>query len=192
MTERDLQVLDFINLVGICRTTHIKDTFFKECSSTVLNRRTAKLSEYGEVKRFRCDLYDREYVYYTEKKPNPRILRHDLYVTDLVVALKKYGAEIISLDRNVVINNIIADGFIIIKKDNIKRAFLIEIQLSGKLNDCTDKYKDIDAIRDFAEKEGLNTLPRLLIVSNLNGDVKTRMKYIHLDCSLSSIQECFV
>lgn len=192
MTERDLELLDFINLVEICRSTHLKELFFKDCSKTVLNRRTAKLAEYGEVKRFRSDLFEREYVYYNDRKPNPRILRHDLVVTDLVVSLINEGAEILHLDRNVVIGDIISDAFIIIRKENIKRAFLIEIQLSGKLTDCIDKYKNLDHIRDFAEEHGLNNMPRLLIISNLKGDIKTKMKYLHLDCYLSNIQDCFL
>lgn len=192
MTERDLEVLDFINLVGLCRSTHLKQLFFKDCSKTVLNRRTAKLAEYGEVKRFRSDLFEREYIYYSAKKPNPRILRHDLMVTDLLVSLINEGAEILHLDRNVVIEDIIADAFIIIRKDNLKRAFLVEIQLSGKLTDCTDKYNNIDIIRDFAESKGLNTMPKLLIVSDLRGDIRTKLKYVHLDCSINCLDECFI
>lgn len=192
MTDRDLEVLDFINLVGICRSTHLKELFFKDCSKTVLNRRTAKLAEYGEVKRFRSDLFEREYIYYSDKKPNQRILRHDLVVTDLVSELISNGAEILHLDRNVVIGEVISDAFIIIRKDNLKRAFLVEVQLSGKLTDCTDKYNNLDTIREFAESNGLNTMPKLLIVSNLRGDIKTRLKYIHLDCYLNNIQDCFL
>lgn len=192
MTERDLEVLDFINLIGICRSTHLKELFFKDCSKTVLNRRTAKLAEYGEVKRFRSDLFEREYIYYSDKKPNPRILRHDLYVTDLATKLIKSNIEILTLDRNVVIGNIISDSFIVIRKDNVRRAFLVEVQLSGKLSDCTDKYKDLDIIREFAEIQGLNIMPRLLIISNLKGSIKTKMKYIKLDCDLSNIQDCFL
>lgn len=193
MTERDLEVLDFINLVTICRSTHLKQLFFKDCSKTVLNRRTAKLAEYGEVKRFRSDLFEREYVYYNDRKPNPRILRHDLVVTDLATEFIKNGSEILHLDRNVVIEDIIADAFIIIRKDNLKRAFLVEVQLSGKLADCTDKYNNIDTIRDFAESKGLNTMPKLLIVSDLRGDtIRTKLKYVHLDCYLSNIQDCFL
>ncbi len=192
MTDRDFKVLDFINLVGICRTIHLKKLFFNDCSNTVLNRRTSKLAEYGELKRFRCDIFDREYVYYNDKKPNQRILRHDLYITDLVLALLNMGVEIISLDRNVVIDNVISDAFIVTRYNNLKRSFLVEVQLSGKLSDCTDKYKNLDTIKNFMESQNLNTLPKLLVISDLKGPIKTKLKYYHINCSLDSVQECFL
>lgn len=192
MTERDLEILDFINLVGICRSSHIKQLFFKDCSKTVLNRRTAKLAEYGEVKRFRCDIFDREYVYYNDKKPNQRILRHDLYVTDLVTELLDSNVEIINLDRNVVVGDIISDAFMTLKYNNLKQHFFVEIQLSGKLSDCADKYNNLNAITEFANVKGINILPKLLIISNLKGEIKPRLKYKLLDCSLSNIDDCIL
>ena len=53
MTERDIQVLNFINLVGMCRTEHIRNLFFQGLTNTTWDRRANKLYEYKQLKRFR-------------------------------------------------------------------------------------------------------------------------------------------
>lgn len=195
MTNRDIMVLNFINLVGICRTKHIRQLYFKGLTDTVWNRRARFLEEYGELKRFRTPIFEREYIYYSNRKPNQRILRHDLYITDLVTALMDLGITDIQLERNVVIGDIISDGFIIIRyKKNgrvFKRAFFIEVQLSGKLSDCMDKYNyNIEALKEFALERDLQVMPRILLISDMNEKIRVRLQYIQLDCLLSNIEKC--
>ena len=101
MTDRDISVLNFINLVGMCRTEHIRKLFFNGLTNTTWDRRANKLVEYKELKRFRSGIYNREYVYYIENKPNERILRHDMYITELVYKLLLLGVEVLCLDRNI-------------------------------------------------------------------------------------------
>ena len=120
MTDRDISVLNFINLVGMCRTEHIRKLFFNGLTNTTWDRRANKLVEYKELKRFRSGIYNREYVYYIENKPNERILRHDMYITELVYKLLLLGVEVLYLDRNIKLGNIISDGYMIIRyKKNI-------------------------------------------------------------------------
>lgn len=191
MTERDLKVLDFINLVEICRTEHIKDLFFKDCHVNVWHRRAGKLHEYGELKRFKSPMFENGYIYYSDKKPHARLLRHDMYVTDLATQLMASGAEIVELERNVTIGDLIADAFIVYRFERngkyYKASALIEVQLSGKLSDCTLKYNDENIIRDFAESKGLKVLPKLLVISDLKGDIKCKLKHIHLNTELNNL-----
>jgi hypothetical protein len=191
MTERDLLVIDFINLIGICRTNHIKQLFFKDCHVNVWHRRAGKLEEYGELKRFRSPIFESEYVYYSDKKPHARLLRHDMYITDLVTELVDAGAEIIEFERNVCIGDLISDAFLVYRfqKDGkyYKVSALIEVQLSNKLSDCTLKYNNEDIIREFAETKGLKALPRLVIISDLKGDTKCKLKVVHLNTELNNL-----
>ena len=46
MTDRDISVLNFINLVGMCRTEHIRKLFFNGLTNTTWDRRANKLVEY--------------------------------------------------------------------------------------------------------------------------------------------------
>ena len=173
MTDRDISVLNFINLVGMCRTEHIRKLFFNGLTNTTWDRRANKLVEYKELKRFRSGVYNREYVYYIENKPNERILRHDMYITELVYKLLLLGVEVLYLDRNIKLGNIISDGYMIIryKKNNtiIKRGILIEVQLHGRLSDCVDKYTDVESIKEYVINQGMQTLPSLLVISDLTG-----------------------
>ena len=197
MTDRDICVLNFINLVGICRTEHIRKLFFNGLTNTTWDRRANKLVEYKELKRFRSGIYNREYVYYIENKPNERILRHDMYITELVYKLLLLGVEVLYLDRNIKLGNIISDGYMIIryKKNNtiIKRGILIEVQLHGRLSDCVDKYTDVESIKEYVINQGMQTLPSLLVISDLTGKIRNKiLKVINIDCSLDCVSECIL
>lgn len=197
MTDRDISVLNFINLVGMCRTEHIRKLFFNGLTNTTWDRRANKLVEYKELKRFRSGVYNREYVYYIENKPNERILRHDMYITELVYKLLLLGVEVLYLDRNIKLGNIISDGYMIIryKKNNtiIKRGILIEVQLHGRLSDCVDKYTDVESIKEYVINQGMQTLPSLLVISDLTGKIRNKiLKVINIDCSLDCVSECIL
>lgn len=197
MTDRDISVLNFINLVGMCRTEHIRKLFFNGLTNTTWDRRANKLVEYKELKRFRSGIYNREYVYYIENKPNERILRHDMYITELVYELLLLGVEVLYLDRNIKLGNIISDGYMIIryKKNNtiIKRGILIEVQLHGRLSDCVDKYTDVESIKEYVINQGMQTLPSLLVISDLTGKIRNKiLKVINIDCSLDCVSECIL
>ena len=197
MTDRDISVLNFINLVGICRTEHIRKLFFNGLTNTTWDRRANKLVEYKELKRFRSGIYNREYVYYIENKPNERILRHDMYITELVYKLLLLGVEVLYLDRNIKLGNIISDGYMIIryKKNNtiIKRGILIEVQLHGRLSDCVDKYTNVESIKEYVINQGMQTLPSLLVISDLTGKIRNKiLKVINIDCSLDCVSECIL
>ena len=197
MTDRDISVLNFINLVGMCRTEHIRKLFFNGLTNTTWDRRANKVVEYKELKRFRSGIYNREYVYYIENKPNERILRHDMYITELVYKLLLLGVEVLYLDRNIKLGNIISDGYMIIryKKNNtiIKRGILIEVQLHGRLSDCIDKYTDVESIKEYVINQGMQTLPSLLVISDLTGKIRNKiLKVINIDCSLDCVSECIL
>ena len=197
MTDRDISVLNFINLVGMCRTEHIRKLFFNGLTNTTWDRRANKLVGYKELKRFRSGVYNREYVYYIENKPNERILRHDMYITELVYKLLLLGVEVLYLDRNIKLGNIISDGYMIIryKKNNtiIKRGILIEVQLHGRLSDCVDKYTDVEPIKEYVINQGMQTLPSLLVISDLTGKIRNKiLKVINIDCSLDCVSECIL
>ena len=197
MTDRDISVLNFINLVGMCRTEHIRKLFFNGLTNTTWDRRANKLVEYKELKRFRSGIYNREYVYYIENKPNERILRHDMYITELVYKLLLLGVEVLYLDRSIKLGNIISDGYMIIryKKNNtiIKRGILIEVQLHGRLSDCVDKYTDVESIKEYVINQGMQTLPSLLVISDLTGKIRNKiLKVINIDCSLDCVSECIL
>ena len=101
------------------------------------------------------------------------------------------------LDRNIKLGNIISDGYMIIryKKNNtiIKRGILIEVQLHGRLSDCVDKYTDVESIKEYVINQGMQTLPLLLVISDLTGKIRNKiLKVINIDCSLDCVSECIL
>ena len=120
-----------------------------------------------------------------------------MYITELVYKLLLLGVEVLYLDRNIKLGNIISDGYMIIryKKNNtiIKRGILIEVQLHGRLSDCVDKYTDVESIKEYVINQGMQTLPSLLVISDLTGKIRNKiLKVINIDCSLDCVSECIL
>ena len=117
-----------------------------------------------------------------------------MYITELVYKLLLLGVEVLYVERNIQLGNVIADGYIIIRyrKDNIiiKKGILVEVQLHGRLSDCIDKYKDINPIKEYVINQGMQTIPSLLVISDLTGKVRNKiLKVMCVNCSLDCLDK---
>ena len=69
MTERDMNIINFIHEVELATTQNINDLFFKDVSKTVLSRRLNHLVNYSYLKRTRIKELNNTYMYYINNKP---------------------------------------------------------------------------------------------------------------------------
>src|SRR5699024_10153476 len=140
MEARDKKVVDFINTFELCKREHIKELFFNEVHQNICMRRLKKLAEDGHIERIKME--GNIFIYYANKKPSKRLLRHDMYITDLVVKMLKLGYEIIDFKRSFLIGNIISDCCIrYIDLEGKTKHCVVEIQLNNRIEDCILKYK---------------------------------------------------
>lgn len=144
MEERDMRVLEFLTQVRICTSKQIQQTFFKDLNVNVCYRRLNHLVGCGLIKRsyYNIDRNKNIYIYYLDKKPSAKILKHDLLITEFVVNLIREGYKLLEFEKTPIIAGIKPDAMIKFKSSNDKIKYIfLEIQLSE--HDCIKKYYNI-------------------------------------------------
>lgn len=166
ITDRDIQILNFLDKVRLATKEQIHELFFNSVSDKVTYRRLNKLSEEDFIKRSYYNLGKNKnvYVYYLDKKPSKKLIKHDLYITDLIAYLIKLQYEIVEFEKSPVVGRVIPDAYIKIRKEGRSKNLLLEVQLSN--NDCLSKYYNFKD--EVLENTNWNIMPRLLILSDLN------------------------
>ena len=185
---RDKKVVDFINTFELCRREHIKELFFPEVHENICMRRLKKLAEDGHIERIKME--GNVFVYYANKKPSKRLLTHDMYITDLVVKMIKLGYEILEFKRSFMIGKIISDAYIRYQDQEGKiRHCVLEIQLSNKVEDCINKYKDFKNII-LDNRKDWNSIPRIICITDMQQRVELKgLKVLYDTTEMNNLGE---
>lgn len=188
MQARDKNIINFINMVEICNKSHIKELFFPEVHQNICMRRLKKLAEDGHIERIKME--GNVFIYYANKKPSKRLLTHDMYITDLVVKMLKLDYEILEFKRSFVIGNIISDAYIRYQDQEGKiRHCVVEIQLSNKVEDCINKYKDFKSII-LDNKKDWNSIPRIICITDMKQRVELRgLKVLYDNTEMNNLKD---
>lgn len=188
MESRDKQVIDFVNMVGIANREQIKEVFFPEVHSNICMRRLKKIAEDEHINRFKYD--GNVFIYYSDKKPSKRLIRHDLYITDFIVKMIKAGYEIIDFRKSFVIGQIISDAYVRYKDHEGKQKHLVlEIQLSNKVEDCILKYKDFKNII-LDNQKSWTSIPRIICVTDMVQRVELKgIKVMYSTTEMENIKD---
>lgn len=188
MEVRDKKVVDFINTFELCKREHIKELYFPEVHQNICMRRLKKLAEDGHIERVKME--GNIFVYYVGKKPSKRLLSHDMYITDLIVKMIKAGYEILEFKKSFVIGNIISDAYIRYKDQEGKiRHCVLEIQLSNKVEDCINKYKDFKSII-LDNRKDWNSIPRIICITDMKQRVELRgLKVLYDTTDMNNLNE---
>lgn len=172
MEVRDKKVIDFIHLVELATKEQVQKLFFEDVHKNICMRRLKKISEDGYVERFKHG--GNIFVYYTGKKPSKRMINHDLYITDFIVEMLKNGFEILEFKKSFVIGSIISDAYVRYKDQEGKtRHCVLEIQLSNKVSDCVDKYKDFKNII-LDNRIDWGSIPRVIVITDMTQRIELR------------------
>lgn len=188
METRDKNVIDFVNLVELCSRDHIQKLFFKDVHKNICMRRLKKISDDGYVERFKYD--GNTFLYYSDKKPAKRIIHHDLYITDFVIKMIEEGYKILEFKKSFVIGPIISDAYIRYEDQEGKvRGCVLEIQLSNKVEDCINKYKDFKNII-LDNRKDWGSIPRIVCITDMTQRVELRgIKVLYDTTELNNINE---
>ena len=172
MEARDKKVIDFIHLVELATKEQIQKLYFEEVHKNICMRRLKKISEEGYIERFKHG--GNIFVYYVGKKPSKRLINHDLYITDFIVEMIKNGFEILEFKKSFVIGPIISDAYIRYKDPEGKiRHCVLEVQLSNKVSDCVDKYKDFKRII-LDNRNDWGSIPRVIVITDMTQRIELR------------------
>ena len=164
MTDRDINIVNFIHEVGLATTKNINDLFFSDVSRTVLSRRLNHLVDYNFLKRIRVKELNNSYMYYIDSKP--KHLVHELIGTSFYVALSNLGFNIIRFMRNKKLGNCIIDIIVIAEINGSEEVFFVEVQRHfNHITKCTDKYKELYYSNTW--KEVFEDFPKVVVVSDM-------------------------
>ena len=157
-TTRDLLVLQFLTNVRAASTRQIQESFFNGLNPSVSYNRLKYLTDNKFVKRkyMHLDPNSNTHIYYLDKCPSRKAIRHELLITQFYVELKKLNYEILSFEKTPIYKGFRPDAIVEFKTDKgqVKKAFL-EAQLSQ--HDCISKYYNINPNAD-------ETIPKYLWV----------------------------
>ena len=149
ITERDMKILEALTQLRFMTVKQIQDTIFSKKSPSISYKRLDHLIKCKLIKRKYYNLGEKSnaYVYYLDKAPKKKNLKHELLISQFYVELKKLNYEILSFEKTPIFNGFIPDGIVTFKtdKNQVKKMFL-EVQLSK--HDCISKYYNINPTND--------------------------------------------
>lgn len=188
MEVRDKNVIDFMYLVELANKEQIQKLYFENVHPNICMRRLKKLNDDGYIERFKHG--GNVFIYHVGKRPAKRIINHDLYITDFIVEMMKNGFEIIEFKKSFVIGNIISDAYIRYRDPEGKlRHCVLEIQLSNRVEDCVNKYKDFKTIILENKKEWAS-IPRVIVITDMTQRMELRgIKVFYDSTELKNINE---
>ena len=175
ITDRDREIINFIDKIGFSTINHIADLFFNgnNFSYDLARRRLKKIRDNGNYLRsvYCSEINKLIYIPINSKKTSVKI--HDIKLVDYLIKLKKLGCNIKEFEMFPKFNNVIPDMFVRFEFDGYEYYQMVEIQLRHDNVDVNrlSKEENIRCILDRCD----NTLPTLVIIQD------TRYDYSNLD-----------
>lgn len=175
ITDRDREIINFIDKIGFSTINHIADLFFNgnNFSYDLARRRLKKIRDNGNYLRsvYCSEINKLIYIPINSKKISVKI--HDIKLVDYLIKLKKLGCNIKEFEMFPKFNNVIPDMFVRFEFDGYEYYQIVEIQLRHDNVDVNrlSKEENIRCILDRCD----NTLPTLVIIQD------TRYDYSNLD-----------
>ena len=151
ITERDMRILELLTQLRFMTVKQLKDTIFPNVSPSICYRRLEHLIKCKLIKRkyYNIGTKTNSYIYYLDKAPSKKIIRHELLITQFVAELMKLGYEILEVEKAPIYKGFKPDAIVKFKKQDgtIKHLFL-EVQLSK--HSIYEKYYNINPNNDTA------------------------------------------
>ena len=175
ITDRDREIINFIDKIGFSTINHIADLFFNgnNFSYDLARRRLKKIRDNGNYLRsvYCSEINKLIYIPINSKKTSVKI--HDIKLVDYLIKLKKLGCNIKEFEMFPKFNNVIPDMFVRFEFDGYEYYQMVEIQLRHDNVDVNrlSKEENIRCILDRCD----NTLPTLVVIQD------TRYDYSNLD-----------
>lgn len=158
ITDRDKAIIQFLKDFKVATTTTISDLYFNS-SIRPCQRRLKFLSEHGYIKSYQENVIT-EKIHYVGRKPIN--LKHALILSSFISKLKLNHIEIIKYKVPYKLENIIADAFIAIRKDNRNYIYFVEVENTKKFN--LPKYEQLYYSRSW--KDVFPVFPNIIVISD--------------------------
>lgn len=168
ITERDKKIKKFLEDVQIADTKTLSILFFSNTSLRNCQKRLKQLVEIKYIKCYRENVLSQN-IYYSKYKP--KNIKHKIIFSQLLGRLKEEGIEILKYRCPFPIGDVIADGLIVIKKNNIVKVYFVEVERTKKLN--TTKYEGLYYSRKW--KEIFPIMPSILVITDKKIEIDNKI-----------------
>ncbi|WP_270647487.1 hypothetical protein [Paeniclostridium hominis] len=158
LTDRDKEIIQFLKDFKCATTTTISELYFNS-SIRPCQRRLKNLSEHGHIKSHQENVIT-ERIHYVRKKPTN--LKHALILSDFIAKLKINNIDLLKYKVPYKLDNVIADAFIAIRKDNVNYIYFVEVENTKQFN--LEKYEKLYYSRTW--KDTFPIFPDIIVISN--------------------------
>lgn len=165
MTDRDYEILDYLEQCKMATTQQIYKRFFS--SKNTCQIRLTKLVEQKVLKRYRTDS-KKDYMYaLAGTKLTVQIYEHMLPVCQLYDYYEQQNYNILAFEIEVVLSKAIrADGVFVLERDGKVRLIIIEHERShNSLQSKLEKYEKYFESKEY-QKRFPNGMPELLFLTD--------------------------
>lgn len=159
ITDRDKMIKEFLEVVQIADTKTIHTIFFSNTSMRNAQKRLKQLVDFRFIKSYRENMLEQN-VYYSRYKP--KNIKHKIVFSQLLGEFKQQNIEVLKYLTPFKIDNVIADGLIIIKVNDKVKIYFVEVERTKKLN--VKKYEDLYYSRKYKDKFPL--MPSILCITD--------------------------
>lgn len=191
LTQRDLDVIAFVDQLKVASTSIIHQVFFPTSHLRYVQKRLTMLTEeYHELQRERDGIHG-EYIYWTKRKPKQ--LAHALLLSETYKHIHKHF-NVIAFDTEVKMDNVRADGFVAYedKKTKKKRISFIEVEISqNSLRDKIEKYEVLELTKKYKQYKDFPKMPSIIVVTDKKMP-DTRLQIYKIDTSFLNFKEALM
>lgn len=184
LTDRDIQIVDFIKVCGVVDTETICKIFFKNGLRSC-QIRLKKLVDNKHLKRIDRETFLDQHVFYVNKKPVQ--IKHKLLFSKFIAELVELGATIIKIKCPYKIGNIIADGFVAFELGGEKKTSFVEIELSKYFQ--VKKYDEFYYSKKW--REALPTFPSVVVISDKRVEKSSIYTVIDIKTNFEDIRNIY-
>ncbi|MCU9808383.1 replication-relaxation family protein [Paraclostridium sp. AKS46] len=180
LTDRDKEIIQFLKDFKCATTATISNMFFNS-SLRPCQRRLKYLCEHGYINSYQENVIT-EKIHYVGRKPIN--LKHALILSEFIAKLKINNIEILKYKVPFKIENLIADAFIAIKKDNKNYIYFVEVENTKQFN--LSKYEQLYYNR--AWKDVFPVFPGIIVISDRKVNKNDIFNIIDIKLDLSNFK----
>ena len=184
LTERDIEIIEFIKQCGVVDTQTICKIYFDGGLRTC-QIRLKKLVDNKYIKKIERETFLEQNVFYINKKPKQ--IKHKLLFSKFVAELQSLGAEILKIKSPLRIDNVIADGFIAYKLGGENKILLVEIELTKYFN--LKKYEELYYSKKW--KDMFPVFPSIVVISDKRVEKSTRYTVIDIKTNFEDMKNIY-
>ena len=184
LTDRDNQIIEFIEICGVVDTETICKMFFSD-GLRPCQIRLKQLVDNKYIKKIERETFLDQNVFYINKKPKQ--IKHKLLFSKFIAELVGLGAEIVKIKSPLKINNVIADGFIAYKLGEENKIVLVEIELTKYFN--LKKYEELYYSKKW--KDMFPVFPSIAVVTDKKVTKSNAFTVIDIKTDFSDIKNIY-